>query len=722
MKKFYTLLFFAGALTVNAQQIDGSFEQEWVACYPWSSTTNFTSNEKANGTQPNGWKISNVYNSALTLPLVGEQVSESNNTYVKLSNKSLMGQNFPGYITLGTPWSTAQSKGLGTVKEGTADGGVWGGISFDSRPDALSLRYQRNLQSGSNERASVIVYLWKGTYTQKSVPANVTHSLFGYVSTTPVDMSDRDRNILGYETVVGGTVTTSEDAGLIASKEYYITQSTSDWTDCIIDLDYKSSAKPEKLNIIISANDYFADRSTIVTNNSLSVDDVKLIYRSQLTGIKFNNQPVPNFNKDQYEYVINDDWYEGCFTEMTSNGVAAEINTVYDASTKIATVTVLNPEGTDESNLSSHVYKFIFTGKQIVTNYTDLLSVSIDGVTNKPEQTQIQLIQNGDKYSLFLKNFSFELDGAVAYIGNISVNLVPAGDLQSFTANETILIEAGDLEGVEQWLGPSLPPCPISLNAVIENGKLKANIDIDMSASLQQIIKVVFGPSLTVDASTDFKNITPDLYNITLLRSFEQGWSTICLPFDAPISAFGLSDDGINIASAQEFVSADESGLNFAEVETLEANKPYLIYFAAGKETPTYFGTEITSTTPVSVTKGDYTFVGSYDAVMSMSGKYGIATVDDVQKIILGGANSTLKATRAYFTKKGEQPAQVRINLFGMGGDGEGTTGIDQIVNGGAQTYDVYTLQGVQVLKGAASLNGLQKGIYIVNGKKVVIK
>ena len=57
-----------------------------------------------------------------------------------------------------------------------------------------------------------------------------------------------------------------------------------------------------------------------------------------------------------------------------------------------------------------------------------------------------------------------------------------------------------------------------------------------------------------------------------------------------------------------------------------------------------------------------------------------------------------------------------------MGGDGEGTTGIDQIVNGGAQTYDVYTLQGVQVLKGAASLNGLQKGIYIVNGKKVVIK
>ncbi len=42
----------------------------------------------------------------------------------------------------------------------------------------------------------------------------------------------------------------------------------------------------------------------------------------------------------------------------------------------------------------------------------------------------------------------------------------------------------------------------------------------------------------------------------------------------------------------------------------------------------------------------------------------------------------------------------------------------------GAETakYDVYTLMGVQVLKQADSINGLQKGLYIVNGKKMLVK
>lgn len=50
-------------------------------------------------------------------------------------------------------------------------------------------------------------------------------------------------------------------------------------------------------------------------------------------------------------------------------------------------------------------------------------------------------------------------------------------------------------------------------------------------------------------------------------------------------------------------------------------------------------------------------------------------------------------------------------------------TGITTIgTTTGKQTYNVYTLQGVQVKKNATSVDGLPQGIYIVNGKKVAVK
>ena len=38
-----------------------------------------------------------------------------------------------------------------------------------------------------------------------------------------------------------------------------------------------------------------------------------------------------------------------------------------------------------------------------------------------------------------------------------------------------------------------------------------------------------------------------------------------------------------------------------------------------------------------------------------------------------------------------------------------------------ADKFNVYTLDGVQVLKDATSLKNLKRGVYIVNGKKVMI-
>lgn len=138
MKKMFPVLLLV-ALTqfADAQQLSNTtFDADWVDCYPWEAG-NFVSS--ARGTQPEGWCISNVSQSAL--PIVGEEVTpgaDGTGKAVKLSNvsASIGSNNAPGYITLGVAFATAETK-LTSVQN--ADGGVFGGIPFTYHPDAVRL-------------------------------------------------------------------------------------------------------------------------------------------------------------------------------------------------------------------------------------------------------------------------------------------------------------------------------------------------------------------------------------------------------------------------------------------------------------------------------------------------------------------------------------------------------------------------------------------------------
>lgn len=446
-------------------------------------------------------------------------------------------------------------------------------------------------------------------------------------------------------------------------------------------------------------------------DDELIIDDVRLIYYSELASLSYDGKNY--FQKGAISYTI-DAVYDENKLSYTSNGKGATIEKSYNEETAVLTITV---KGNDVSVNSSNIHTYTVQFKKpqpVVTEYANDLLVSLNGNTLQPQASKIQLIKELDgTTSLALNNFILGSGEEAIPVGNIKLtNLeIVNGKIQ---ATQDIDITAGDdpAYSEEEWIGPALGlmggKITVNLNAtILSDNQMEAVIEIPSFMGLN--IKVNFAETQTY---TDGQALSMNtgLTNVAYNRTFAPGWSTICLPFATTPAALGA-------ASVQELVSADDNGLNFAEVETMEANKPYLVYFDAAKDAPTYFGTEIASTTPVAVTKGDYTFVGSYEASISMSGKYGIATIGDAQKLIMGGENSTLKATRAYFTKAGEQPTQVRINLYT-----NGTTGIDQIENNGAQVYDVYSLQGVQVLKGATSLDGLKKGIYIVNGKKMVIK
>ena len=679
MKKIFTFAALLCATWMNAQgvyQIPNSDFENWVS-------------DKEPG---NGW---NSFNSARTddLGWLGSTAKKqspnpektegyNSSTAVKLVSKfaglGILGANANGNLTTGkinmgsTTPSDAKNYNYTDLSSGAHS------LQFAGTPDAVSCMAKFKSGGSPNGRGQFIL-----------------HDKYGY-------KDPETSNEAGYE---------NHKIALAA----IVIPETSDWKYFEAKFDYTGNVAPVGEQYMLAS---FTTNPTPggSINDELIIDDVRLIYYSELASLNYDGQDY--FQKGNTNYTI-DALYDESKLTCTSNGRGATIEkSYYDEASAVLTITVKgNDFSVNPSNV--HTYKVQFAKPQpVITEYENDLLVALNNQGMPSQPAKIQLIKEIDgTTSLALNNFVL---GNAVPVGNIKLTNLEIKD-GKIQATQDIRITAGDdpAYGEEEWIGPGISaeqPVPVKLDAtILADNKMEAVIDIPLAPGFMEV-KVTFAETQTYTDGQAL-SLNTGLTNIAYNRTFPEGWSTVCLPFATPAVAFGD-----NATSVQEFVSADESGLNFAEVETLEANKPYLIYFAAAKETPTYFGTEITSTTPVSVAKGDYTFVGSYDAVMSMSGKYGIATVDDVQKIILGGANSTLKATRAYFTKKGEQPAQVRINLFGMGGDGDGTTGIDQIVNGGAQTYDVYTLQGVQVLKGAASLNGLQKGIYIVNGKKVVIK
>lgn len=352
--------------TATTPQLN-DFSGDWETCIPWDSE----GNTKPSGTQPKGWHISNVQ-TLLGAVIAGEKAEGSNGTTVavKLTNQDFSGQKIPAYMSLGTPWATAETH-FSIVRK--ADGGVFGGLEFTYRPDAISFDYQRNNSNGK-ENATAIAYLWKGTWTQTNVPGNTAVGFAGYGTATKVTMTNRDRNVLGNETsaTLGDHATHTADAKLIAKLEQSISESTKGtWKRMTIPFTYKDdTAIPEYINVIFAANDYFGDRNGIVADNSLTIDNVKLVYYHALNSLTYNGNKVANFDEGTTEYTLNGKLAEDFDkVKFTIKGAGATYDVAKDEANNVATITVKGNDY-DVNPSSKTVYTIKFDG-----------TVGINGIT-----------------------------------------------------------------------------------------------------------------------------------------------------------------------------------------------------------------------------------------------------------------------------------------------------------------------------------------------------
>ena len=364
MKNILRIGFVALAISfcgvAKAQQINGTFDDTWETCTPYSS-----GETKSVGTQPQGWKAANVagYNLVIwfgTTEIITQLTSSKSETHtgnyaVKLENKSVLSNIIPGYMSLGTTWNTANTKGE------NADGGTFGGKSFTYHPDAIRFYYKRTMASGNSQPGSVVAYLWKGTTTQADVPANVASSA------TTVTMTNRDANVLNRTYSLGGNVTYSADFELIATigkenesdseqgyrAEVYLNDTPSDWTEMTCEFDYHSESNPTMINVIFGAMENYAGKANNESGNTLSVDDVTLLYYHALSALSYEGATI-DFSETTTSYDLSSYLYDESKLSYTKKGQGASLTKSYDVETGILTIRVQGEDYDASSNADAY--------------------------------------------------------------------------------------------------------------------------------------------------------------------------------------------------------------------------------------------------------------------------------------------------------------------------------------------------------------------------------
>lgn len=435
------------------------------------------------------------------------------------------------------------------------------------------------------------------------------------------------------------------------------------------------------------------------------IDDIQFTYYSTLKSLSYKGATI-NFSEATTSYDLSSETYDASKLKFKEKGAGATASLSYDNETAIATITVKgNDISVNSANQTVYTIQFAQPAPQeVVTTYKNDLSVRVLGSTNQPAETNINLIESKGTYSLELKNFVMDGLG----VGNIKVTNLDVAD-NTYTTSQTITITKGDDPSINDWMGPGLGEVPVNVVATVNGDQMVAQITIKNFYYFGDI-DVTFAPTVTIGANASVST-EAGVNNVIVNRTFAKGWNTVCLPFDVAVAS-------LQATKAQEFVSSNGSSLTFNEVAdgVLKANVPYLVFFDNEVSDPFYYGGKVEATNPTPVEHNGFTFVGNYEASKSMDGLYGVASEGDVQKIMLGTAGSTLPATCAYFATKNLNANGLRICF-----DGGEVTGINQVNGAQAQSAGaVYNLQGIKVSN--RGTNNLPAGLYIMQGKKVIVK
>ena len=231
---------------------------------------------------------------------------------------------------------------------------------------------------------------------------------------------------------------------------------------------------------------------------------------------------------------------------------------------------------------------------------------------------------------------------------------------------------------------------------------------------------------ITLDENSD--NIVEEAknVNVTLKRTLygDGGWNTLCVPFSLTAAqvkaAFG------NDVELRKLSSIEGTTLKFVSTDIITAGEPCLIKVAKDGSTYNFEGVATIAVAnnkdyTFSMVSGDIQFLGIYspmDVVTEnpagpSTGYY--AFLGEGNKFFKAQAETKMKGFRAFFLVPNNVPSNALKAVI----DGTATGIEDLVIDGVKANGRVYNLNGQYV---GNSLNGLQPGLYIQNGKKIVVK
>ena len=247
--------------------------------------------------------------------------------------------------------------------------------------------------------------------------------------------------------------------------------------------------------------------------------------------------------------------------------------------------------------------------------------------------------------------------------------------------------------------------------------------DVEVNTELWYILKQ--------DGTTPTGNKTKA--NVFLERTLNNStWSTFCAPFNIGNSAAeaGHHFDGTSLegATVKEFTGSSYDAstqtltLDFTNATSIVAGTPYLVM--AEVDRPRFEGVtqDWTTTHPVTATGGYATFVPVLEKKDFTGEDKTVLYLSGANTLYYPSTNMTIKGFRAYFQLNngltaGDLPNGNNARAFVLNIDGE-QTGIRSLNPDPSRMGEgsIYSLDGRKVQ------NVTRKGIYIRNGRKVVIK
>jgi len=246
-------------------------------------------------------------------------------------------------------------------------------------------------------------------------------------------------------------------------------------------------------------------------------------------------------------------------------------------------------------------------------------------------------------------------------------------------------------------------------NANVKTFTMPSN-NVTVSAEFELI------PALTLDETTDnttaLSTANGKVCDVTLTRTLQKGgWNTFCAPF----STATPSGWTVKELTGSEFNSTTgELTLTFGNASSIEAGKPYLVKVGNNVVNPVFEGVTISNTTATTETSA-VDFVPVMNPTSLTGGDKTVLFITGGNKLTYPENDGNINGFRAYFKLKDEAASLARA--FRMSFDDDATGIVTVLSDEPTTASGTYTLDGRRI-EGQPT----QKGVYIVNGKKTIIK